>query len=484
LPGGALASLRLTRRQLIVGGAGAALGTALGGAGIYELVDRLAEDGARGVARRHASGSEQHLVTLDTVVDNGVDVLVPLVHNEVVTATLRVDETPAALRAAQRELEGALVALEARFAEEPRGLHVTLAWGLPYFRRYVPGPAEERLPVDLRASKAKGERTLALLDAIRFPSDPDDLVLEQNEVAAFFRSNTSQNVRAASKALFEDLDGLFEVTSIRRGFIGGGFQGEQSLPKKMALAAGVPGAELIPDTAQLFLGFTSSQKTTMGPGRIANHETLPDLTDQWPDGYFRGGTAMHLSHIFEDLEAWFLNFDFGERVRTMIRPETRAEPGTQTIRQDEKDAASIATVKRDAARHGAFGHSASIQVASRLPEDVVGNDETLYPKGTAIPQRADFNTLDNPFFWTSQPDGDGFSDQPAAGLHFVVFNPSSDDFHRNRLAMDGVLPDGTRLPFEPRARGQGFNSVLQTTHRQNFLVPPRRHRSFPLVELL
>jgi hypothetical protein len=25
--------------------------------------------------------------------------------------------------------------------------------------------------------------------------------------------------------------------------------------------------------------------------------------------------------------------------------------------------------------------------------------------------------------------------------------------------------------------------VLTTTHRQNFLVPPRRHRSFPLAEL-
>jgi hypothetical protein len=50
--------------------------------------------------------------------------------------------------------------------------------------------------------------------------------------------------------------------------------------------------------------------------------------------------------------------------------------------------------------------------------------------------------------------------------------------------MDGVLPDGTKLYFEPRDRGQGFNSVLRTTHRQNFLVPPRAHRSFPLVELL
>jgi hypothetical protein len=75
-------------------------------------------------------------------------------------------------------------------------------------------------------------------------------------------------------------------------------------------------------------------------------------------------------------------------------------------------------------------------------------------------------------------------DGPAAGVHFVVFNPSSDDFNRGRLAMDGVLPDGTKLPFAPRDRGQGINSILRTTHRQNFLVPPRRHRSFPLVELL
>ena len=48
------------------------------------------------------------------------------------------------------------------------------------------------------------------------------------------------------------------------------------------------------------------------------------------------------------------------------------------------------------------------------------------------------------------PKRDKLSSTPVAGVHFVVFNPSSDDFHRNRLAMDGVLPDGTKLP-SPRA---------------------------------
>ena len=114
---------------------------------------------------------------------------------------------------------------------------------------------------------------------------------------------------------------------------------------------------------------------------------------------------------------------------------------------------------------------------------MLGEDGTLYRKGTAVPQRADFNTLDNPFAWSADPRRDGLRDGPAAGVHFVVFNPSSDDFNRVRLAMDGVLPDGTKLSFAPRDRGQGFNSILRTTHRQNFLVPPRRHRSFPLAEL-
>jgi len=49
--------------------------------------------------------------------------------------------------------------------------------------------------------------------------------------------------------------------------------------------------------------------------------------------------------------------------------------------------------------------------------------------------------------------------------------------------MDGVMPDGTVLEFAPRAEGQGFNSILRTTRRQNFLVPPWAHRAFPLAEL-
>jgi hypothetical protein len=193
---------------------------------------------------------------------------------------------------------------------------------------------------------------------------------------------------------------------------------------------------------------------------------------------------MHVSHIFEDVEAWYLNFAFAERVSTTFRPGMEVDEGTQTVPQEASDAVGTRANTTDARRHGAVGHSAVMQPTSRLQADIVGRDGVSYPKGTAVPQRADFNTLDNPFFWSADPARDGQRDEPAAGLHFVVFTPTSDDFHRTRLAMDGIYPDGTSVPLNPRARGQGFNSILRTTHRQNFLVPPRRHRSFPLVELL
>jgi hypothetical protein len=319
-----------------------------------------------------------------------------------------------------------------------------------------------------------------LLPSRRFPSDPDATILESNDVAVLLRSDAREHIDDARKAIFDEL-GIFELTSIRRGFAGGGFTGKQSLPKRMAMAAGVPGADLIPDTSELFLGFTSTQKAGLGPRLIANHETLGfvDLRD----GYFHGGTHMHLSHISEDLEAWYLNFDFDERVLTAFRPGlTNVKQNAQTVPQGPRDVSTRKQLDAGYEQTGRFGHSASIQVTSRLLQDVVGPDGTVYPKGTAIPQRADFNTLDNPFAFSAQPERDGWSDTPQAGVHFVVFNPSGDDFERNRLAMDGVMPDGTKLEVGARSRAQGFNSVLTTTHRQNFLVPPRRHRSFPLAE--
>jgi hypothetical protein len=466
--------MRLTRRQLIAGGAVAGLGAA----GIYELVDRLGSSPSRPAAE--GLTPEQHLLQgVRIVQDNGVEVVVPPLHHQLVTARVKVAERKQDLQEAQAALEDALAKLDGRYEPTPAGLGVAVAWGLPYFRRFVPKLADEHIPVDLRASKSKDKQVRVLLDSIRFPSDPHETILEANDVAVLLRSDHLENIAVGAKSLFDELD-LFEVTSIRKGFAGGGFEGGEGLPKKMAVAAQVRGSYLIPDGSELFLGFTSTQKAGLGPPKIANIEELGFS----PGGYFREGTHLAVSHINENLEAWYVNFPHDERVATVFRPGLKVKENVQTVPQGPDDVSNAARVQRDFARTKQIGHSAALQTVSRLASTAVGASGAIYGPGTAIPHRADFNTLDNPFFWSADPERDGMDSTPAAGVHFVVFNPSSDDFARGRLAMDGVLPDGTKLSFHPRDRGQGFNSILRTTHRQNFLVPPRRHRSFPLVELL
>ena len=235
--------MRLTRRQFVAGGA-----AALGAAGIYELVDRFATTPERQTTR--VLPSEQHVLGRpQVIVDNGVEVVVPPLHHEVVTGVLRLEPTKAALDEARATLSQTLQELDARYEPAPKGVSISIGWGLPYFERYVPALAEEHLPVDLRASKTAGKQVRGVIDAIRFPSDPEDLILEDNDVAIFLRSDSVDFIADASAALFDEAKGLFSITSIRRGFAGGGFDGSQSLAKQLAMGAGIGGDELIPDTA-------------------------------------------------------------------------------------------------------------------------------------------------------------------------------------------------------------------------------------------
>src|SRR4051794_32756868 len=99
--------MRLTRRSFL-GGAAAA---AVAGAGIYELVDQLTAAPHRTPAP--SPPPEQHVFPLGSVQSEGVEVLVPPLHSEIVTAKIATSDLRAAqiatsdLRAAQRDLEKA-----------------------------------------------------------------------------------------------------------------------------------------------------------------------------------------------------------------------------------------------------------------------------------------------------------------------------------------------------------------------------------------
>ena len=450
---------------------------ALAAGGLYELVDTIAATPAR-AATAAALPREQHLLrNVRQLTENGVEFFVPPLHHQLVTAKLGTGHSKAALAEARHTLEQALSEIDHRFPATPAGLGLTVGWGLPYFRRYVPAQWKRHAPRDLAA------KSPAILDARRFPSDPAATILEQNDVILQFRSDRLDHIAASSKLILDRTAGMLELTSIRKGFVGGAFDGGVGLPKQMALKAGIPAASMIPDAAPLFLGFTSSQRAALGPDLIANLETLPGLTDQWPGGYFREGTTMHVSHVYLDLENWYTNYSFTDRVWATFTPNLDAPAGTMTVPEGTPEIAGFKEIFVDVGIHGFTGHSAAMQPANRIAADTKSNYGTVYPKGTALMQRPDFDTLDSPFTWTSDVFRDRWSSHPSAGVHFVAYAPTTDIFNRTRLAMDGHYADGTVLPPDPTTPSRQFNAVLETTHRQNFLVPPRRHRSFPLSEL-
>ena len=72
----------------------------------------------------------------------------------------------------------------------------------------------------------------------------------------------------------------------------------------------------------------------------------------------------------------------------------------------------------------------------------------------------------------------GGSVQPK--LQFSVFVPTADFFatmRRNQASLD------LQKQFNVDPDENGLERFLTATRRQNFLITPRRHRAFPLLEL-
>ena len=476
----------------------------LAGRGVYDILDGVVGQPERAVAagpvRRR---QEQYLVdNVEVILDNGVTCAIPPLHNDVFTAKLnpKINWTTSALKSAQSRVEKALSTVEAPYTSNAAGLTMVIGWGLPFFDEHLPN-LKNKLPVDVSLSKNSATPEYAVLNAIRFPSDPADVKLEDNDVMFKMRSDSANILRSVESQLFDNTNSsayigdLFFLTSKRIGFLGRGFD-KVSIAKTLAQEAGVAGAAKIPDHAQLMMGFTSTQTAALGPDNIPSFETLPGVTNQFPSGYFASGCAMHLSHIYEDLGKWYgiVEADpeggYGAQVAQMFSPRTTV-PGDHsmvTLRNGPADVVTQQQLEDDARDKKVVGHNSALQQATRLGADVVDNYGRKRTKGTAVPLREDFNTVDDPFaWWRNYPDlTEHTSPGGAAGLHFVAFVPASSKFHAARLAMDGVLPDGTNLKtkYGVDPQSAGINAALRTSHRQNYLIPPRAHRSFPLVELL
>ena len=391
----------------------------------------------------------------------------PPLHHEVVTATVRVEPTKAALARGEGDARGDAAGAGPRYGRRPGRLDQ---------RRLGPAVLRPLRPRSGRGAPAgrsprfEGRREAG---ARRHRRDPFP---ERSRGSRSSRRTTSPSFSAATAwtssptrlaELFDEAKGLFSITSIRRGFTGGGFDGGQSLPEADgdggrdrrrrahprhggALPRASPrrrrpaSALRESRTSRRLPGYTEPVAGRVLPRRDG-HAPLPPLRGH-------GGVVpqLRLSRA--------RGYDLQARARRR-GGDADGAPGRRGRGRIEGRRAGRRAIRR---RRAQLGHAACLAPAG----DVTGNDGILYPKGTAVPQRADFNTLDNPFFWSARPDVDGQSEEPAAGLHFVVFTPTSDDFHRTRLAMDGILPDGTSVPFiRARAGRASTRSCRRRTGR-------------------
>lgn len=222
-----------------------------------------------------------------TVEDHlGVPVAVVPLWHAVVTAKLAfAPDDHRALAAAQQRLTVALAELERVYPLSPGGIFIQVAYGLPYFRDRIPGKLTDAYFPKSTLAGREGE--WAVIDSIRFPKDPQDLVLENNEICMHFKSDFRGHIDNAIGALFrpgeQELNGLpaehayvgdlLTLTSLRHGFAGHG------MPKVIGQRLGIPGAEHVPDGSMLFMGLPSSHVHGLAGGNLPSFETLPGYTD-------------------------------------------------------------------------------------------------------------------------------------------------------------------------------------------------------------
>lgn len=69
----------------------------------------------------------------------------------------------------------------------PSGIFIQVSYGLSYFRDRIPTKlTDEHLP---RSTMPGSEVDWAIIDSLRFPKDPEDLVLEDHDIAFHFKSD-------------------------------------------------------------------------------------------------------------------------------------------------------------------------------------------------------------------------------------------------------------------------------------------------------
>ena len=421
----------------------------------------------------------------------------PPVHTVFLTAAL--ERTPT--RADQAEMNRVLGRLEQFYPWGATHLVTFVAYGLPYFGR-LPGGRAGHLVSRQMPRLAADPGRYALEEALPGPTDVSpanpriskfrynvDVLIERNDMlftlrgdnpgiladvlAWFGGSNKLRGHAVASPAW----DGLIRFTSSRNMFV------QMGMPRAVAKQHGLPYANFVQPQSPMWMGFADQQVTGSGPAPICTFAGTPAarLTTAAQGDYFDNGSVQHLSHVILDmLQFYDMDNDeeppgpdgvFTERVQYMFHAPSLvggnkdqfADGGGPALLPNENRgphyAAQTAQGIGTAGGKHRMGHLSCLQRSSRAADgtpmhirmDGPGFDAMDVPGGTALPK-----------------------------LQFTIFVPTAEFFRTLRTSQASLdLQDKHSVSVNDN----GLERFLTATRRQNFLIPPRRHRAFPLTEL-
>ncbi len=408
-------------------------------------------------------------------------------------ATCALTRTPTT--ADQATLARALATVEARYPFSPAGIFTVISYGIPYFER-LPGGMGGPLIAEHMPRLLSNPERFALEEAVPGPTDVSPVNpaivkqrfnvpvrIEANDMLLILRSDSTaviddalswlcgeSETLAGSPAGESGLGELLTVTSRRLMF------NQQGLPRGLAEEQQLPYAATINPRSSMWMGFSDAQVGSSGAAPITTFlgNRHSKLTTARGGGYLSAGSIVHLSHVIQDLEQFYARPEetFTRRAAAMFTSNPPPSTGNPDQFTDgggpayipnffvgptgaEREAAAIRTF--DGEPH--LAHISTLQRSSRTTD------------ARPIHIRADgpgFDSLD-------VPDG---SQQPK--LHFSIFVPTAEFFatmRRNQASLD--LAQQYQVP----PRNVGLERFITATRRQNFLVPPRSRRAFPLLEL-
>ncbi len=476
--------------------------------GAIEMAVPLAFVPERALARTRPSDIQYDidafLSTPPQASDTGVLFRMPPVHTVFLTATL--GRTPT--KDDQDDLNRVLGKLERHLPWGAAHLVTFLAYGVPYFSR-LPGGLHGRLVSRHMPRLLSDNSRYALEEAVPGPTDVGvpspfgarirftvPVQIESNDMLFTLRSDNPQILSdvlawlAGSNRLGDrdidspDWDGLISFTSSRYQFV------QMGLPKAIAMKDALPFRNFMQHDSPMWMGFADQHTNASGPPPITTFvgNSSARFTTAAEGDYFDNGSIQHLSHVIIDMLQWFdmdspttpprPNGDGGfiQRVQYMFH-SPKISVGNADQYTDGGGPSFLPAENRgpDYALHTIQGIGTDFNPDLGHTERRMGHLSTLQRSsraadGTPIHIRVDGPGYDN----MDVPDG---SNQPKN--QFSIFVPTADFFATMRTNMASL---DYLQQFGANGAQDGLERQITATRRQNFLVPPRRNRAFPLTE--